>query len=107
MRLLEPEFTHSDNRRTITQLFSSKIEQVNIYNAKKDSVLGNHFHKETTEYFYILKGVLMVNDERILSKYSLFCFDPGERHTLLCITDVTFMTFLSKAYDQSKPDIYR
>lgn len=116
MKLLNPEFKHSDDRRTITQLFTGWVEQVNTYEAKKGSTLGNHYHKHTIEYFYILKGTATVYLEdtvthsawsQVIRSGDLFVVHPYEFHTIDCLTDVEMMTFLSMPYDKDKPDIYK
>lgn len=107
MKLISPEFVHEDTRRKLTQLFTADIKQVNIYEAKKDSNLGDHYHKETDEYFYILKGGVLYNNSRLLGKGDLFAVFPEEKHSIYCLTDVTFMTFLTKPFDKENPDLWK
>ena len=107
MKFLKPEFVNSDNRRILSQLVTSDFKQVNIYEATHGSILGNHFHKETVEYFYIIKGSLEYNDKAIVKKGDLFVVEPPEKHWLKVISDkATFMTFLTKPYKLESPDIY-
>lgn len=106
MQLLNPEFKHSDARRTLTQLFTFPIKQVNEYHAKKGAILGNHYHKQTTEFFHITKGTLVYNGDRILNKGITFVVKPGEKHCLECLTDVSMLTFLSKPYTKEDTDTY-
>ena len=116
MKVLTPEFIHKDSRRTLKQLFTDDIKQVNFYEARRNAVLGNHFHKITTEYFYILKGSVIVttwkrgetiHDVRILNTDDYFRVDPFENHTVQCMTNTKILTFLSKPYKDSDPDIYK
>ncbi len=107
MKLLEPEFKHEDGRRSLTQLFTAPINQVNFYNAKKGAILGDHFHKETIEYFYVTKGTLLYNNERVINRGTTFVVEPQENHTLECMTDVHLMTFLTKPFDKEKPDLWK
>lgn len=106
MEVLNTEFAHSDDRRTLLQLLTADIKQVNLYQAKKSARLGNHFHKETTEYFYIVKGSVLYNNKTTLSNGQIFVVKPQEHHLLECMTDVTLMTFLTKPYTKEKPDIW-
>ena len=107
MNFLEPEFQHRDNRRSLVQLLTADIKQVNIYEANHGAELGNHFHKETIEYFYIVRGSLEYNGRKILKKGDLFYPDLGEKHTVKVISDkATFMTFLTKAYNSQEPDLH-
>lgn len=107
MKLLMPEFEHKDVRRNLTQLFTAPIQQVNFYQARKNSVLGDHFHKETIEYFFITKGTIMYNQESILNKGSLFVVHPEENHKIECLTDVSLMSFLTKPYSAESPDQWK
>lgn len=107
MKLLKPEFSHTDNRRTLTQLLTSDIKQVNLYECHYGAELGNHFHKKTIELFYIINGVLIYNKKRILRKGDLFSVEPVEKHSLLVKSDkATFMTFLTKSYSKEDTDTY-
>lgn len=107
MQILQPEFANGDKRRLLTQLLTEPIQQVNHYAAKKGAVLGNHFHKKTVEFFYIIKGTLLYNNLTTLTKGQLFVVDPGEVHWLKCLTDVKMFTFLTKAYNPDDPDIFK
>ena len=106
MKLLEPEFSHTDSRRKLEQLVTDSIKQVNVYHANRGAVLGNHYHKKTTEYFYIAKGSVTYNDSQVVNKGSIFVVYPQEKHTIECLTDVTMMTFLTHAYKEEDKDIY-
>lgn len=107
MQILQPEFVHADNRRSLKQLLTEKIEQVNHYEARKGSVLGNHFHVKTREFFYVVKGSIFYNNLKILNKNSLFVVEPGEYHSIKCLTEVNMMTFLTKAYTTEDPDTFK
>lgn len=107
MILLEEEFKHEDERRTLTQLLTRDIKQVNFYQAKKGAILGNHYHKKTEEYFYLISGKIYYNEERILEAGDLFVVYPQENHQLECCTDVRLMSFLSKAYSKEDEDIWK
>ena len=106
MRILEPEFVHQDNRRKLTQLITDDIKQVNVYHAQRGASLGDHFHKKTTEYFYLIKGSIIYNDNTLISRGTLFVVNPEERHKIECLTDVSFLSFLTKPYTKEDPDIY-
>ena len=107
MNVLQPEFEHKDGRRLLQQLFTSDIKQVNYYRAKRGSILGNHFHKETVEYFLVTKGEVLYNENKLFHKGDCFVVNPQEIHTLDCLTDVDLVTFLTKPYTQKEPDIWQ
>ena len=104
--LLEPEFVHSDERRTLTQLFTANFKQVNLYECKANVSLGDHYHKKTIEYFYIIDGELEVNGREVKARDS-FVFHPEQVHTILTKTVAMFMTFLTEAYDKDNPDLWK
>ena len=107
MKRLEPEFSHTDKRRSITQLLTCPFEQVNVYEANHGAELGNHFHKETVEYFYVISGVMKYNDHLVVRKGDLFYPEIGEKHTLKVVSDkAKFLTFLTKPYSKENPDIH-
>ena len=107
MKVLDPEFQHKDERRTLTQLFTSDIKQVNHYEANQGSILGDHFHKETVEYFFIVSGVVKYNGEKLLSKNDLIAVYPEENHTLECLTRVELLSFLTKPFTKENPDLWK
>jgi len=107
VKLLDPEYVHEDNRRTLTQLFTDNIKQVNHYHADGGSVLGNHYHKETTEYFYVVKGNILYNEKAVLTKGDCFVVYPQENHKLECIGEVELISFLTKPYTEEDPDIWQ
>jgi len=106
MKVLAPEVVNKDGRRTLTQLFTADIKQVNEYHAKKGTTLGDHYHATTTEYFHVTKGTLLANGEPF-SRGSTFVFYPPQKHVIECLTDVSFLTFLSEPYDELNPDLHR
>ena len=107
MELLQPEFENNDSRRKLLQLLTNDIKQINVYEAQKDAVLGNHYHKDTTEYFYILKGSVSYNDKEVVNPGMLFKVSPPENHMIRCLTNVKMMTFLTKAYTKEDQDIWK
>ena len=50
-----------DSRGKITDIISKeKIDFVTIITNKKGSVRGNHYHKKTIQYLYVLEGSILV-----------------------------------------------
>lgn len=110
MKRLEPLSILKDSRRSLTNLFSDNIKDVNYYEARKGTTLGSHYHKTTKEYFYILKGACLFhanNDTQFAAKGALFVVCPGTMHTLECVTDISFMTFLTEPFNNDRPDLHK
>ena len=50
-----------DNRGIITDIIvKERIDYVTIITNKKGAVRGNHYHKETIQYLYVLEGSILV-----------------------------------------------
>jgi len=103
---MEPQFIHEDSRRKITQLFTADIKQVNLYECKPNVELGNHYHKETVEYFFVLDGEIESNGKTMVPG-DLFVYHPQQMHKIVTKTDCRFMTFLTKAFNQESPDLWK
>ena len=108
MKRLVPEYSDKESRRILTQLFTARVEQVNVTEAPHGAILGNHFHKSTKEYFYVIRGSMKYNNKEMLKKGDLFMVEPHERHTLKVLSDkATFITFLSEPYNVDSPDLHK
>lgn len=92
------------------------IKQVNILFSYANTIRGNHFHKETEEYFYIIKGKVNVTITNINSKEKkIFNVESGDYfhvypynlHVLKFIEDTQIMSFYSKEFDPNHTDIYK
>ena len=52
-----PTHKHEDNRRTLTEWIADfPIRCCKVVEMKEDGVLGNHYHKNKQDFFYLLKG---------------------------------------------------
>lgn len=115
MKILKPEYEHSDSRRKLTQLITDDIKQVNVYHANRGAVLGNHYHKRTVEYFVITKGTFIVTIDTANGRVKFpankgisFVVFPNERHSLRVLSPTAAMlTFLTRAYSPKSPDIFK
>ena len=111
MKSLPAEFIHKDHRRSLSQLVTDDLKQVNLYEVHKGAILGNHYHKITNEYFYIIKGSFLLNvngKSQVISRGSFFVVEPPERHTLECLSLTgSFLTFLTKPYSKEDTDTYK
>ena len=101
---------HEDKRRTLIDWSDDmSIETCKIVEAKEDCVLGNHYHKEKTERFMLLKGsadifryqvvngvqVTNYGDRGPMTLNKPYIVRPGVRHSfwllrgaiLICLVD--------------------
>ena len=111
MKFISKEFVHKDNRRTLSQLLTQDIKQVNHYDTHKGAFLGDHYHKQTYEYFLITKGSFLVDikgKRQVVGRQDFFVVEPGEKHVLECLSLTgSFLTFLTKPYTKEETDTYR
>ncbi len=85
-----------DNRGIITDIITKeRIDYVTIITNKKGSVRGNHYHKETIQYLYVLEGSILVAsqfegkeiEKKILNAGSLLFNEAYERHAIKSLED--------------------
>ncbi len=92
---------HEDDRGVIQDLIGP-VDAVTRIITRKGAVRGNHLHRETTQWTYIVQGSLLIavrepgQDEvhsRIYVPGMLACEQPGTAHAWRAITDVTVLVF--------------
>ena len=85
-----------DSRGAIRDiLVKEKIDFVTIIFNKKNSVRGNHYHKKTVQYLYVLEGSVLVAskfegkeiEKKILTEGDLLLNEPFEWHAIKSIED--------------------
>ncbi len=115
-RIIKPNFVHQDERGVLREVTrGNQWKQLNEYERKKGSIVGNHYHNNFEEFFYIIKGkakVKIVNVETkkeesfIAAGGDAFRVAKKESHTLMFLEDTTFITLLSENFDSSSPDMH-
>lgn len=116
-RIIKPNFEHKDERGTLREITRGhKWQQLNEYERKKGSIAGNHYHKEMEEFFFIITGraevrILNVENNKsedfIVKAGDAFIVSKNEAHTLKFIDDTTFITLLSKNFDDQNKDMHK
>lgn len=110
IEVLKPLSQISDSRRTLSHLLTDTIRDINHYEAKKGAVLGNHYHKKTDEYFYITRGSCLVRagkSDKVFNRGAMFVIRPQIMHSIECLTDLEFLTFLTEPFDEHNPDLHK
>lgn len=104
-----------DSRGTITGIINSGTwEEFNLITTEAGCVRGGHYHKFTSELFYILSGELEVEvskkggarEVHLVREGSIFLIEPYEIHTFRCLTACTWINVLSKRMDESSMDFF-
>ena len=100
---LKPAF--SDSRGDITDLIDgNEINAITYISFAKNAVRGNHYHKLTIQWNYVISGeILLVTQmpgservEKILSKGDYVVSYQNERHALKGISDCSEVLIFTK-----------
>lgn len=105
----------NDNRGKILGITQNTWNEINYIESIKDSVRGEHYHKETLEAFYIISGKIKVEliniknnvkEEFIATNGEIFIIEPNELHTFTALEDSSWINMLSKNMKNSE-DFYK
>ena len=117
MKIIKPYKIFKDERGCLTGIIDQgKWKEINYFETASGQTRGNHYHKSTTELFYILEGkidVIITNlKTKSLKKFlikegSILLIEPYELHTFISKTKCRWINILSKKIDEKKPDIYK
>ena len=118
MKVDRIQYTKKDERGEITDIMvKEQIEYVTLITSVKGSVRGNHFHKKTDQWVYILEGEMKMLTQvpdgpvisTILQKGDLAKTGPMERHSMIALEDSAFMVFTRgpRGGDDYETDTYR
>jgi quercetin dioxygenase-like cupin family protein len=100
MKIVHREYAFEDNRGQILDILENEaIDSVTLINSKKGAIRGDHYHKETTQYVFILNGELELLtqfgedalEKTVLKKGDLAVTDPMEKHTMKALQDSEFL----------------
>lgn len=114
--ILQPIFRRHDKRGSFFELFNGIIWKNIIFGTmRKNSVMGNHYHKRTKVFFYILRGKAQVENIHVRTKESerLYLsasqgviFDPFVSHMITFIQPSMFLMGKSRTYSKISSDTY-
>ena len=102
MFMKKPATSFADARGEIVDLIESEeINAVTIVTFKKGAVRGNHFHKETTQWNYVISGRLALHTELppdVRREVEVVTGDlvmlvPNERHAFVALEDTMLAVF--------------
>ena len=118
MHLNTPEISFEDDRGIIKDiLIHEPVDAITLIQSKKGVVRGNHFHKDTTQWVYVLSGQLQYltqkeNEpviEQLVNSGDLIVAEPMEKHALIATEDTEFFVFTKgpRGGDSYEDDTYR
>jgi quercetin dioxygenase-like cupin family protein len=92
-RLLAGSF--EDGRGKIQDLIDGPIDSVTRITTVAGAVRGNHFHKQTTQWTYVISGSLLVSNglERLMGPGEIVVDRPGQPHAWKAIEDTDCLVF--------------
>jgi oxalate decarboxylase/phosphoglucose isomerase-like protein (cupin superfamily) len=102
-----PDFT--DDRGTIMDLLNHvNIRHIGFISSKAGAVRGNHFHKEASQYTYIISGKMEITsrdpdgepESIVISKGDLFLDPPLTEHAMRFIEDTEILVFTTIPRDE-------
>jgi quercetin dioxygenase-like cupin family protein len=108
-----------DERGTIRDIFvHSPKESCTVIFSRRGSVRGNHYHKLSTQYTYVVSGRLTiltqmvgsdVVESHVVNPGDMVTHQPMEAHTLIADEDTVFLAFTDglRAGEDYELDTYR
>ena len=115
IKVLEPNFTFSDDRGVLTQLVRTGYNQINVVESKAGVFRGNHYHKDNNEVFFVVSGAfsLIVEKENIQETYlfsagDMFLVPPFVIHSFDYVEDTILVAMYDKGVENEDgtKDIY-
>ncbi|MCL4435494.1 MAG: cupin domain-containing protein [Thaumarchaeota archaeon] len=108
---------HVDERGTITNIINNEpVRSITITQSKKGSIRGNHFHKRSGKYVFVLDGkmelVVIANETEVrqtLTAGSMVWIPKNMPHAFLAVEESTALEIeplnrdLTDAYRLDKP----
>jgi len=118
MKVDHIQYTKKDERGEITDIMvKENIDYVTLITSVKGSTRGNHYHKLTDQWVYILEGRLKLLTQMpdgpvlvtILEKGDLAKTGFMERHAMIALEHSSFMVFTRgpRGGDDYETDTYR
>lgn len=118
MKVVRPECSDRDERGEIIDIIVKEtIHYSTLITSAKGATRGNHFHKETVQYVYILEGKMKLLARMpdgpvvsaVLEKGDLAVTVPMEGHAMIALEDSSFMVFTRgpRGGEDYEKDTYR
>ena len=102
MKKIKSKIMHQDGRGQIIDLLEKKrISAITFITQKKNKIRGNHFHKKTTQWNYLIKGKIELVSKKknknlkkiILSKGDIVETEKNEKHAIKALKNSEFLVF--------------
>jgi len=101
MKKLKIKINHEDHRGIISDIIEKEsINAITLLTIKKGKVRGNHYHKKTFQWNYIISGKMKlvtkmngIKKSIILNKDDIAVTIPFEQHALVGVTNCKVLVF--------------
>jgi quercetin dioxygenase-like cupin family protein len=101
MSKIKSKISFKDNRGIIKDLITKcKISSITFISHKKNKIRGNHYHKKTTQWNYVLNGKLKffsqiknVKKTYFLNKGEISVTKPNEKHAIKAEKNSEYLVF--------------
>jgi len=102
MKIIATEINHQDDRGSIMDLIEgANINAVTFISFTRGAIRGNHYHKQTTQWNYVLRGKIKLvaqvgnetTEEAILEAGGFAVTEPMEKHALVGLEDSEMLVF--------------
>lgn len=118
MKVQSCALSHRDHRGTITDIVQGiDFQHATIITSRAGARRGDHYHKESTQYVYVVSGVLQALAQMpggelqagVVRAGDLVVNEPLEHHALVAISDATFLVLTNgpRGGDQYESDTFR
>lgn len=114
--VLGPRFERRDSRGVFREILTGfPAGTVVCGQMGAGAVMGNHYHRRTRVFFYLLTGKVGVRtvdvesgatDKFLLSENQGVVLEPGESHAIRFLVDSEFLMLKSLPYDPEDPDTF-
>jgi len=114
--ILRPRFERRDERGVLREVLNGfPAQTVLCGRMQAGAVMGNHFHKKTRVFFYLLRGEARVETVNVetsardafsLSENQGVFLEVGESHAIRYVSESDFLMLKSLPYDPADPDTY-
>jgi quercetin dioxygenase-like cupin family protein len=92
---------HKDDRGVIQDLLVTPLDAVTEIRTRKGAIRGNHVHRATTQWTYVVSGLLRVVTQqgggplrdRVYGPREMACERPGITHAWEALEDTTVLVF--------------
>lgn len=118
MKITRPQVKYTDERGSITDILEKEdIEYITVITSAKGVERGQHYHKKTTQWVYLMGGRMKLLTQlpgepvvaMFLEEGDLAVTYPMERHAMIALEDSVFLVFTRgpRGGENYESDTYR